>query len=113
MWLRGLTRRRLLGTHPKAPLKRVLRGWDHPRVSGVLTIGRKLLSQKMQPHAPLGVSVKAADPVTSGPDTYREEAAVSMLANGFRHLPVTEGASVLGIVSLRDVLSTRIRRRPR
>jgi signal-transduction protein with cAMP-binding, CBS, and nucleotidyltransferase domain len=36
-----------------------------------------------------------------------------MLANGFRHLPITEGARVLGIVSLRDVLSTRIRRRPR
>jgi CBS domain-containing protein len=36
-----------------------------------------------------------------------------MLANGFRHLPITEGVSVLGIVSLRDVLSARIRRRPR
>jgi CBS domain-containing protein len=54
-----------------------------------------------------------ADPVTSSPETDSEEAAGVMLANGFRHLPVTQGASVLGIVSLRDVLSTRIRRRPR
>ena len=53
-----------------------------------------------------------ADPVTSSPETDSEEAAGIMLANGFRHLPVTQGASVLGIVSLRDVLSTRIRRRP-
>jgi CBS domain-containing protein len=54
-----------------------------------------------------------ADPVTSSPETDSEEAADIMLANGFRHLPITEGASVLGIVSLRDVLSARIRRRPR
>jgi CBS domain-containing protein len=54
-----------------------------------------------------------ADPVTSSPETDSEEAASIMLANGFRHLPITEGVSVLGIVSLRDVLSARIRRRPR
>ncbi len=62
------------------------------------------------------VSVKewmTADPVTSGPETDTEEAAGIMLANGFRHLPVTEGSSVLGIVSLRDVLGARVRRRPR
>ncbi len=54
-----------------------------------------------------------ADPITSGPETDSEEAAAIMLAKGFRHLPITEGASVLGIVSLRDVLSARVRRRPR
>ncbi len=54
-----------------------------------------------------------ADPVTSSPATDSEEAAAIMLANGFRHLPITEGSEVLGIVSLRDVLSARIRRRPR
>ena len=52
-----------------------------------------------------------ADPVSSSPATDSEEAAAIMLASGFRHLPITEGASVLGIVSLRDVLSARIRRR--
>ena len=54
-----------------------------------------------------------ANPVTSSPETDSDEAAAIMLATGFRHLPITEGASVLGIVSLRDVLSARIRRRPR
>ncbi|MFN2490062.1 MAG: cyclic nucleotide-binding/CBS domain-containing protein [Actinomycetota bacterium] len=53
------------------------------------------------------------DPVTSSPETDTEEAAGIMLANGFRHLPITEGAGVVGIVSLRDVLSARVRRRPR
>ena len=53
------------------------------------------------------------DPVTAGPDADSEEAATMMLSNGFRHLPVTEGSTVLGVVSLRDVLSARIRRRTR
>ncbi len=34
-----------------------------------------------------------------------------MLAGGFRHLPVMEGNALLGIVSLRDLLSVRIRHR--
>ena len=51
-----------------------------------------------------------ADPVTVGPDLDSEEAADLMLAQGFRHLPVVEGKQVSGIVSLRDLLGTRIRR---
>ena len=52
------------------------------------------------------------EPVTAGPDTDSEDAATLMAAQGFRHLPVVDGTTVLGIVSLRDVLSTRIRRPP-
>ena len=51
------------------------------------------------------------DPVTASPDTTTDEAAATMLSSGFRHLPVAQGADVLGVVSLRDVLSARIRRR--
>ncbi len=50
------------------------------------------------------------DPVTAGPDTDTEEAAGLMATHGFRHLPVVDGASIIGMVSLRDLLSTRIRR---
>ena len=50
------------------------------------------------------------DPVTAGPDTDSEDAAQTMLSGGFRHLPVEEGTELVGIVSLRDVLSARIRR---
>jgi CBS domain-containing protein len=50
------------------------------------------------------------DPQTIGPHADSEDAAELMLANGFRHLPVLDGTSVAGIVSLRDVLSARIRR---
>lgn len=52
------------------------------------------------------------DPETAAPDLDADQAAEMMLAGGFRHLPVVDGAAMVGIVSLRDVLSTRIRRRP-
>lgn len=51
------------------------------------------------------------DPVTVGADTDTEEAAALMATHGFRHLPVMDGDKVIGVVSLRDVLSARIRRR--
>jgi CBS domain-containing protein len=50
------------------------------------------------------------DPVTVAPDTEAAEATQIMVTHGFRHLPVVEGKTVLGIVSLRDVLSARIGR---
>jgi CBS domain-containing protein len=61
-----------------------------------------------------GVKVKdwmTKDPITASPDTDTDEAAVTMFTNGFRHLPVTDGSEILGVVSLRDVLSARVRRR--
>jgi CBS domain-containing protein len=51
------------------------------------------------------------DPVTATPDTTTDEAAEVMLANGFRHLPVLDGRSLEGLVSIRDVLAAGIRRR--
>lgn len=51
-----------------------------------------------------------SDPVTVEGGMEAEEASEIMMANGFRHLPVLEGQTLVGIVSLRDVLRTRIRR---
>ena len=50
------------------------------------------------------------DPQSASADTSVEEAAVIMLKNGFRHLPVVDGRTVCGVVSLRDLFATRIRR---
>jgi len=50
------------------------------------------------------------DPQSATPDTSVAEAAQIMLLNGFRHLPVVEGRTVRGVVSLRDLFATRIRR---
>ena len=50
------------------------------------------------------------DPQSASADTSAEEAAEIMLRNGFRHLPVMDGRTVCGVVSLRDLFASRIRR---
>ncbi len=52
------------------------------------------------------------DPESASPDTSTEAAAQIMLLNGFRHLPVVDGRTVCGVVSLRDLFAARIRRPP-
>jgi CBS domain-containing protein len=43
------------------------------------------------------------DPRTVGPDEDVDDALKTMLANGFRHLPVVEKGRVIGMVSMRDL----------
>ncbi|HYJ60374.1 MAG TPA: CBS domain-containing protein [Actinomycetota bacterium] len=43
------------------------------------------------------------DPRTMPADATTKEALDVMLAGGFRHLPVTDGQDVVGVVSLRDL----------
>jgi CBS domain-containing protein len=50
------------------------------------------------------------DPQVGAPDLDAEEAMQLMLSQGFRHLPVVTGNDIVGVVSLRDVLSARVRR---
>ena len=50
------------------------------------------------------------EPITCSPEIDTEEAAEMMLSGGFRHLPVVDGTGLVGMVSLRDVLSARIGR---
>ena len=45
-----------------------------------------------------------SDPDTIEPDETIEHAATLMMHGGFRHLPVTEEGSVVGIVSIRDLM---------
>lgn len=44
-----------------------------------------------------------ADPITVPPGTAADDALRTMLNGGFRHLPITEGDRVLGVVSIRDL----------
>jgi CBS domain-containing protein len=50
------------------------------------------------------------DPYSASPDTSADVATQIMLLHGFRHLPIVEGRSVCGVVSLRDLVASRIRR---
>jgi CBS domain-containing protein len=43
------------------------------------------------------------NPLTIGPDATVGEAMDRMLDGGFRHLPVMDGATLVGIVSMRDL----------
>jgi CBS domain-containing protein len=44
------------------------------------------------------------DPETMAPDDTTQHAAVLMIHGGFRHLPLTEGADVVGMLSIRDLM---------
>ncbi len=46
----------------------------------------------------------SADIVVATPDWSLEEAAVAMVRGGFRHLVVTDGGEVAGLLSMRDVV---------
>ena len=49
-----------------------------------------------------------ANPITASPDTSVDEAAQTMIENGFRHLPVVERDEVVGVVSLRRAVAAQI-----
>ena len=49
------------------------------------------------------------NPVTVGPEANVEQALEIMLAGHFRHLPVTQGESLVGIVSIRDLSRATLR----
>jgi CBS domain-containing protein len=52
------------------------------------------------------------EPVTASVTTELEEAARTMLDQGFRHLPVVEDDRAIGIVSIRDVVDWTVRGAP-
>ena len=82
---------------------------DFGRLIGILTERDMLRAMAARVHTS-DARVRqwmTVDPITAGPDMDLDEAAQVMLDNGFRHLPVVDGSSVLGVVSLRRVLGGR------
>ncbi len=49
------------------------------------------------------------DPITAPPDMSFEEASQIMVDKGFRHLPVVDGETIMGIVSLRRIMAADAR----
>jgi len=83
---------------------------DGAMLSGILT-ERDVLRAAAKPTDMAAEPISrwmSPEPICCSPETDTEEAAEMMLSGGFRHLPVLEGDELLGIVSLRDVLSARI-----
>jgi len=83
-----------------------------PFLAGILTerdVLRAAASGIDLTHSPVSAWM-TKDPEPVSPDTTVEDAGQLMLLHGFRHLPVLEGREVRGVVSLRDLAATRIRR---
>lgn len=53
-----------------------------------------------------------ADPVVATQETTAADSLATMLAKGFRHLPVVEDERVVGIVSIRDILAASVAAAP-
>jgi CBS domain-containing protein len=82
---------------------------DHGRLIGILTERDMLRAMAARVHTS-DARVRqwmTADPITASVDMPLDDAAQVMLDNGFRHLPVVDGQTVLGVVSLRRVLGGR------
>jgi CBS domain-containing protein len=56
------------------------------------------------PDAEIVANHLTASLVFAAPDWSLEEAAVAMVRGGFRHLVVTEGGDIAGVLSVRDVV---------
>jgi len=78
---------------------------DESRLVGIFTERDtvRAISQSHDAPAHEVSSWMTRDPMTVGPDDDTETALSTMLDRGFRHLPVVEGADVIGIVSIRDL----------
>jgi len=123
MMLRDLMSTRVATTTPGTPVSQAAAAMVAAKVgSAVVMQGRLLVGilteRDVLRAAASGEDLSASlvsawmtpDPHSAGPDTLVEEAAQMMLLHGFRHLPVVEGREVCGVVSLRDLFASRIRR---
>ena len=82
---------------------------DFGRLIGVLTERDMLRAMAARVHTS-DARVRqwmTEDPITAPPDMGFDEAQRIMLDKGFRHLPVVDGETILGIVSLRRIMGGR------
>ena len=82
---------------------------DFGRLIGVLTERDMLRAMAARVHTS-DARVRqwmTENPVTAPPDMTFDEASKIMLDKGFRHLPVVDGETILGIVSLRRIMGGR------
>jgi len=75
------------------------------RLAGIVTERDivRFLAQDVDLKTPLG-QVARKQVITASPDETAISAAVKMIENNIRHMPVVEGGRVIGVVSIRDVL---------
>ena len=85
---------------------------DGERLAGILTerdVLRAVADGRVEVRADGRAGSRVGERMTRHPETVEasestEHAASLMIHGGFRHLPVTEGGAVVGIVSIRDLM---------
>ncbi len=121
--LRDLMNTRVAATTPDTPLAVAAAGMVEANVGSAVVMQGPFLAGILTERdvlraAASGEDLSASrvsawmtpDPQSAEPGTSVDDAAQIMLLNGFRHLPVVEGRTVCGVVSLRDLFAARIRR---
>lgn len=121
--LRDLMDARVLTTDPETPVSAAAAAMVRQRVGSTLVMQGRFLAGILTERDVLRAAASGEDltrspvsgwmtrdPEQASPDTTAEDAVQRMLLRGFRHLPVTEGHAVIGVVSLRDLAAAQIRR---
>jgi CBS domain-containing protein len=122
--IRDLMTTRLVETSPDEPVADAAAAMVRQRVGSALIMQGHFLAGILTERDVLRAAASGSDltsspvsawmtkdPEQAAPDTTIEDAAQLMLLHGFRHLPVVEGRTVCGVVSLRDLAAARITRR--
>jgi CBS domain-containing protein len=65
---------------------------------------RRVVVEGLDPRATRLEQVMTSEPLTVCPDENPENCMQIMSSNGFRHLPVCNGATLVGLISLRDLM---------
>jgi CBS domain-containing protein len=125
MMLRDLMNTRVATTTPDTPVSQAAAAMVAASVGSAVVMQGRFLAGILTERdvlraAASGLDLSASlvsawmtpDPHSASPDTSAEEAAQIMLLHGFRHLPIVDGRAVCGVVSLRDLFASRIRRPP-
>ncbi len=80
---------------------------DERRLEGIFTeydVLRRVLGRNLDPRNTVVSEVMTPAPVTLEPDDPPAYAIHRMVAEGFRHLPIADGGSLVGLLSIRGVL---------
>jgi CBS domain-containing protein len=114
--LQDLMSTRVAATTPSTPLAQAAASMVEANVGSAVVMQGRFLVGILTERDVLRAAASGQDLSASSvsewvsPDTPTEDAAQIMLLHGFRHLPIVDGRTVCGVVSLRDLFASRIRR---
>lgn len=84
---------------------------DGDRLAGIFTerdVLRRVVAQGLDPATTPIADVMTTPVITCPPDLSLEDCAALMTGRGVRHLPVSDGAGLTGVVTIRDLLAYKV-----